>query len=98
MTDAMKEQALQMAREGKTVAAISRELGVDYWTVWSHVPYSWMGAKKIITGRLKRLIRENNQATRKQLVKEADAFINRIYDDAKRLGRRIDRARKALDD
>ena len=46
MTDAMKEQARQMAREGKTVASISKELGVDYGTVWKYVPHSWKGTKK----------------------------------------------------
>ena len=79
MTDSIKEKAKQMASEGKTVPQISKELGVGYWEARAHVvPSSWHGAKLSITRRLNRLIKEKNQATREQLVKEAKMYVDHI--------------------
>ena len=49
-----------MASEGKTIAQIGKELDADYWQVWNHVR-SWQGTKWVITNRLNRLIKENDQ-------------------------------------
>ena len=37
MPNSTMDTVEQMAREGKTIARISRELGMDYWEVWNHV-------------------------------------------------------------
>ena len=42
-------QIRQMAHEGKTIARIGAELGVDYWEVWNHAERSWQGTKWVIT-------------------------------------------------
>ena len=91
------ERAKQMAGEGQTIAQISRELGVDYWLVWNHVR-SLQGTKWVITRRLNRLAKEQDQSAREQMVTEVDECVDYLYDQLKRLGRRIDRARQSLND
>ena len=89
------EKAKQLANEGKTIAQISEELEVDYWLLWSHVR-SWQGTKQIITRRLNRLINEQDQSARKQLVSEVVECVDYFYYQGKRLGSQVERARKVL--
>ncbi len=86
----------QMAGEGKTIAQISKELSLDYWLVWNHAR-SWQGTKWVITNRLKRLEKEQDQTTREQMVREVAECVDYFYYQGKRLGGQIERARKALD-
>ena len=58
---------------------------------------SWQGAKMIITNRLNSLVKENDQFVREQLKDEAKKWIDYLYYDGKRLSRKVDRARKALE-
>ncbi len=85
----------RMAREGKTIAQISRELGMEYWEVWSQVR-GWRGTKWMITNRLRRLATENDQATREKLANEADESVKYLYNEGQRLSSKVDRIRKAL--
>ena len=103
MTTSNLDAALKMAREGKTIAFIHKELGMDYWEVWQHVRdeegtdwSGWNGAKWIVTHRLNRLVKERDEAKRKILRDEADEAVRYLYAAAKRLSRRIDRARSEL--
>lgn len=96
--------AVQMAKEGKTIASIHKELGVDYWEVWQHVRdvegtewSGWNGAKWIITHRLNRLVKERDEAKRKQLRDEADECVKYLHNAAKRLSRKVDKIRRELD-
>ena len=98
------EKAVQMARGGDTIEKIRKELQVDYWEVWEHVRNvqgtewsSWQGAKWIVSNRLNRLVKERNQAERQKLRDQADECVNYLYDAAKSLSRKVDRARKTLD-
>lgn len=86
----------QMSSEGKQVPQISSELGVDYWQVWSHVEHNWQGTKWVITNRLNRLKGEKDQATRERYVNEVKECVQYLYDQGKRMGTQIDRARKSL--
>ena len=97
------DRAVQMAREGKNVEEIRKELNVDYWDVWNHIRKSegitgvgWRGAKWIITHRLKRLVKEKDPAKREKLSREASECASYLYDSAKALGNKIDSARKSL--
>jgi len=93
--DALKKKAREMAREGKTITTISKELGVS-WTEVAGYTISWLGAKKRITNRLERLATEADQAKREKLAKEADNYVDFLYDAAKGLRSQVDSARKAL--
>ena len=90
------DKVKQMAEEGHTIAQISKELGLDYWTVWDHAR-SWRGAKWMITNRLNRLVKEKDQAERQKLRDEANECVKYLYDAGQRLGRKVDQARKTLD-
>ena len=89
-------KAKQMADEGKTVAQISKELDVDYWAVWNHVPRSWQGTKWVITNRLKSLVKEANQPTRERMVSEVAECVQYLYDRGRQMGKQIERARNTL--
>ena len=91
-------RAQQMADEGKTVAQISKELKVDYWEVWNHVPRSWQGTKWVITNRLNLLKNERSPATREKLVAEVAECIQYLYDRGRHMGKQIERARRTLNE
>ena len=85
----------QMAGAGKTIAQISKELNLDYWLVWNHAR-SWQGTKWVITNRLRRLEKEQNQYIREQMLREIAECVDYFYYQGKHLGSQIERARKAL--
>lgn len=86
------------ARNGKTIAQIGKELKVDYWEVWNYAERSWQGTKWIITNRLKFLAKEDDPDIRERLANEADECVDYLFDQGKRMGRQIDRARKTLNE
>lgn len=90
-------QIRQMAHEGKTIAQIGKDLGVDYWEVWNHAERSWQGTKWVITNRLRLLEKESDQATRERLAEEVAGCVEYIYQRGRQMGRQIDSARKTLD-
>ena len=97
MTNSEKvSEMVRMAREGKNIAQISRELGVDYWEVWSHVERGWQGTKWMVTNRIRRLANENDPAIRKQLANEAEECVNYLYNEGQRLSKKINRIRETL--
>ena len=101
MTTEQQNQAVAMARNGKTVAQIERDLGVDYWAIWDHIrsvgAYSWQGAKWIITRRLNSLVRENGKTQRKELAEETKEMVDYLYYQGRRLGRTLDRVKKTVE-
>ena len=93
--DALKKKAREMARDGKTITTISKELGVS-WSEVAGYTISWLGAKRRITFRLERLTAEADQSKREKLAKEADNYVDFLYDAAKGLRSQVESARKAL--
>ena len=89
------EKAKQMGDAGRTIAQISKELGVDYWLVWNHVR-SWQGTKWVITNRLKQLAKEQDHADRERMVNEIAECVDYLYYQGKQLGSQVERARKVL--
>lgn len=95
--EALRARATAMAREGRTITAISEELGISWEEARSYVPNSnWRGAKVKITNRLKKLATEPDQAKREMLTCEADKYADFLYDAAKHLRDQVAGARKAL--
>ena len=89
-------KARQMANEGKSVGQISKELSLDYWEVWKHVPRSWQGTKWVITNRLKSLVKEADRGTRDRMVSEVAECVQYLYDRGRHMGKQIERARDTL--
>ncbi len=98
MADTLRGRAQRMANEGRNAMEISQELDIDYWEVWNLVPQTWQGTKSMITRRINRLVSATDPAIRQELSKEVKAYINYLYYGGKRLGRKVDRARKVLDE
>ena len=101
MIDSKKEEIEWMVHSGKTIVQICEELDLEWKDVQKYLhsvdKRSWNGAKKVITHRLKSLVKENDASARKKLMEDADKWINYLFDDGKRLRDRVDRARNALD-
>jgi len=62
----LRNQAEQMARDGKPISKIQETLHVDYDEIWTYLnsigAYSWIGAKSITTRRSHpiRMLWDNN--------------------------------------
>ena len=93
--DGVKKRAREMAKEGKNITTISRELELG-WNEVAGYTLSWLGAKKRITNRLTRLAREADPVKREKLASEADNYVDFLYDAAKGMRQQVDNARKAL--
>ena len=91
----LKKIARQLAREGKTITAIARQLGIS-WNEASSYTTGWLGAKTRVTNRLNKLASEPDPAKRQKLAEEADLYVDFLYDAAKHLRTQVDSARKAL--
>ena len=91
----------QMVGMGMTIVDICNELGLEWQVVAKFLGSvdkpSWLGAKVMTTNRLNDLVKETDPAKRKELAAEAKKWIDYLYYDGKRLGQKVDRARKALD-
>ena len=100
MTDSTMDNAAKakkLAREGKNISQISEELGISWGESAGYLPTSsWRGAKVRITIRLHRLATETDPAKRKKMAKEADLYVDFLYDAAKHLRGQVDNAHKAL--
>ena len=90
-----QKRARELAKEGRNITDISNELGIS-WTEAAGYTISWLGAKQRITYRLKRLATEADQSKREKLAKEADNYVDFLYDATKNLRSQVDSARKAL--
>ena len=81
---------------GHTYARISKELGLDWWTVRKHAKSGWLGTKVQITNRLNKLRDEKDPAKREKLVREVSERITYLYEGGKALGKTIDRIEKTI--
>ena len=95
------DKAEQMARAGKPISKIVESLGVDYDDIWGYLnsigAYSWIGAKSIITRRLKSLVAENNRPRRQDLAREARHMVNYLYYQGVEQARILDKVKKAVE-
>ena len=102
MDKPQKDKAEQMVRNGKTIAHIARELGLDWGEVSAYVSsvcaFSWLGAKVGITNRLGKLKSEDDQDARQKLTVEIAERVNYIYYEGRRLSRELEHARKTCGD
>ena len=98
------DKAVLMARSGDSISKIRRELQVDWYEVWDYVRSvegtewtTWRGAKWIVTNRLNRLVNQQDQAKRQELRDQANECVNYLFEAAKRLRGKVERARRTLD-
>jgi len=97
----LRNQAEQMARDGKPISKIQETLHVDYDEIWTYLnsigAYSWIGAKSITTRRLKSLVTETDRSRRQELADEARHMVDYLYYQGLRQGKMLDKVKKALE-
>jgi len=95
------DQAEQLARAGKPISKIQEVLQVDYDEIWAYLnsigAYSWIGAKSIITRRLKSLVADTDRARRQDLVHEAQHMVDYLYYQGVEQASVLDKVKKALE-
>ena len=71
MDDHTIEQVERMIREGKTIVEVCDTLNLEWRDVSKYLhsvdKRGWIGAKKVITNRLKSLVKENDPEKREKL-------------------------------
>ena len=71
--------------KGKTIAQIAIKYpDYDYWEIyWEVNDVSFLGKKRAITNRLKKLVATNVKAEREVFADEAQEMLNNLYDTLK---------------
>lgn len=67
--------------KGKTIADLEKKYPqYDYWEIyWQVSGYSFLGKKRTITNRLKKLVTTKTQGEREELAAEAQALLDELY-------------------
>lgn len=95
------DRAEQMARDGKPISKIQETLHADYNEIWAYLnsigAYSWIGAKRIITLRLRSLVAETDRARRQELADEARHMVDYLYYQGVKQARILDKVKRALE-
>ena len=101
LTEAQRGRAEEMARRGRMISTIARELRVDYGDVWTFLSsvdaYSWLGAKRIVTNRLNAMVKSSRSSTRQELADQAYDMVEYLYYAAKTLGDQVHKIKEVLD-
>lgn len=93
----------RLAQEGKQISKIQKEdfKEYSYWDIYIEVygsgERSSVGIKRMITGRLNKLI-NSPKNERRLIVKEIDELVWHLYENHKINQKKIDTIRKALKD
>ena len=71
--------------KGMTIAQLAQKYPAhDYWEIyWAVNDASFLGKKRSITNRLKKLATRNSRPKRKALAKEAQDLLDELYDTLK---------------
>ena len=95
------DQAEEMARAAKPISKIRETLHVDYDEIWGYLnsigAYSWIGAKRIVSRRLKSLVAETDRARRQELADEAGHMVDYLYYQGVKQARVPEKVKKALE-
>ena len=71
--------------KGKTIADLAKKYPqYDYWEIYFQVSnYSFLGKKRTITNRLKKLVSTNGKGERETLAAEAQELLDELYTQLK---------------
>lgn len=72
--------------KGKKIADLAKKYPqYDYWEIyWAVNDYSFLGKKRTITNRLKRLVKEKTMEQRQATADEAQELLDALYKQLKR--------------
>lgn len=75
------ESMNELLSKGKTIADLAKKFPQhDYWDIyWQVSDYSFLGKKRTITNRIKKLVTTKTQAERQELADEAQTLLDELY-------------------
>lgn len=67
--------------KGKTISYLAKKYpNYDYWEIYLQVSdYSFLGKKRTITNRIKKLVSTTNKASRQEIADEAQTLLDDLY-------------------
>jgi hypothetical protein len=79
------EEMNDLLAKGKTVADLAKKYSkYDYWEIyWQVSDYSFLGKKRMISNRLRRLVSTKPQAKRQEIATEAKELLDELYKQLK---------------
>ena len=98
-----RDQIETLVREGKHIADVWREdypkLSYDdvYWAARGRGARSALGAKRMITSRLRKAKGAKSTVRRADLIENTEHLVAVLYEDHKRMARKLRSIRDALD-
>lgn len=99
-----RDRIERLVREGKQIVQVWWEdfpkLTYDdvYWAARGRGARSALGAKRRITARLQKAKRAKKPARRADLIDEIDELVTALYEDHKRMAKKLRTIRGALDE
>jgi len=77
--------------KGATIAELAQDYpAYGYWEIYGAVnDYSFLGKKRKITNRLKKLVTCKSQPKREVIVDEAQALLNELYETLKNNSKKL---------
>lgn len=77
--------------KGKTIAQLSNKYPqYDYWEIyWEVKDLSFLGKKRIITNRLKSIVKSKSRSERESLAEEAQELLNEMYERLKENSKKL---------
>jgi len=75
------EEMNDLLAKGKTIADLVKKYpAYDYWEIyWQVNDYSFLGKKRTISNRLKKLVSTKTQSEREQIAEEAKELLDELY-------------------
>lgn len=85
------EKMNDLVGKGKTIADISKQFDkYDYWEIyWEVEDYSFLGKKRSISNRLKKLEKDQSKPERIKLINEIRQLLNGLYQTSKKNGKKL---------
>ena len=94
------DDIIRQAKEGKSIAKISEELGIDYWEVYCAAygagERSARGVKTMISNRLKKLESVSDSAGKEKLLTEINELVWHLYSRYQDNQQKLDQIRKVI--
>ena len=93
---ATKDEINKRIALGQRYSRISKDLGLDWWTVRKHARDGWQGTKQSITFQLNKVADEQDPIKRAQMVENIKERVNYLYKGGQALGKTIESIEKTI--
>lgn len=85
------EEMNDLIEKGATIADVAKKFNkYDYWEIYCEVEdYSFLGKKRSISNRLKKLKVDQSKDNRATLIKEINTLLDELYQSSKKNGKKL---------